>query len=459
MFYAFFYYNINSGVDIVFYNNKLINNETFYKIFCLINTLIVFILYAINKEVVMHYLFISTGLMLLLTNQVKYIVNSFIMFTMSASASISNLGLLLCSLSFLIITIIIYFVVNKPRIKIKQHGIIMFLLAISTFIPIFWYESVDTLHDVYIITYTFYIVFFIIYLLFKSSKQSLLKALIINASYVPILLMLELVLYFFTVPNTNFEGGIFLGWAGGNHASMMILLTFPFVMYRFYTERKLVPIILIICSIVSISLGFSRAGYLFFMLELTIFLLYSIYHYKDKYIIKNTVSLITKHKMISFIIFLIVILISILIILFIPNKKELLFTIFDDNGRLEVYKKGIGLLFENIRNFLFGKGLVSGYILYSGVFLLFHNTFIQALVTGGIIMFIIFFIHFLQKYIFFRNESNVLTHCLLVCFVITDLYGLTDTTYFSSYFTIVFTLILVCLEDNEDEILKLNSPK
>lgn len=443
----------------MFYNNKLINHEMFYKMFCLLNTIVIFILYAINKEIVMHYLFISTGVMLLLTNQVKYIINSLIMFTMSASASISNLGLLLCSLSFFIVTIIVYFVYNRPRIKIKQHGFIIFLLAISTFIPIFWYESVDTLHEVYIITYTFYIVFFVIYILLKSSKQSLLKPLIINASYVPILLMLELVLYFFTVPNTNFEGGIFLGWAGGNHASMMILLTFPFVMYRFYTEKKFFPAILIICSIVALALGFSRAGYLFFILEIFIFLLYSLHHYKNKYIINNTITIIKKHKRISIIISLVIILICSIVLFLIPNKKELFITLFDDNGRVEVYMKGLGLLFENIRNFVFGKGIVSGYILYSGVFLLFHNTFIQALVTGGVIMFIIFLIHFIQKYMFFKNKSNILTHCLLISFIITDLYGLTDTTYFSAYFTIVFTLIVVCLEDDKDEILNLISIK
>ncbi|MFI3252569.1 MAG: hypothetical protein R3Y60_05475 [bacterium] len=442
------------GLDINIIS-KYKDNKMFYNIFCLINTLLIFIFYAIDRQYVMYYIFLGATISLVLTNQIKYILPYMIMFTMSMSASITNLPLTISLLGLFILSVIGYFIYNRPKIKIKKHGLMIILFAISTFIPIFWYKEIENLHEVYIITYSFYFVFFLTYLIFKSSKESLLKPLIIVVSYIPLLLMLELVFYFITVPNTNFQGGIFLGWAGGNHASMMILFSFPFVMYRFYTEKKLIPLFLIICSILSIIFGFSRAGYLFFIIELIIFFIYTLYYYRDKPTLFKIRKAMSRNYLTTITIVSTICVLLLITVLSIPNMKEMLQKVLDDNGRFDVYLKGLEQLTLNFRNFILGRGFVSDYILYDGVFLLYHNTFIQALVTGGIIMFILMIIHFIQKYLFFKHKRNLFMTCLLIGFIITDLYGITDTTYFSAYFTIVFTCISVCFEDNEEEILKL----
>lgn len=430
---------------------KHLDNKIFYDLFCLINTIIIFIMYAVDRQYVIYYTLITASITLLVTNQVRYILPFIFMFTITVSASITNIVFTLFCLLFFIITIVIYFIYNKPKIKIKKHGIVMFFLSISTFIPIFWYEEVPLLHDVYIFTYLFYIIIFILYIFLKSSKEKLLPSFIISVSYIPLLLMLELVFYYITVPNTNFQGGIFLGWAGGNHASMLVLFTFPIVMYRLYIQKnKLIPIILALSSVIAILFGFSRAGYIFFILELVVFTIFSLFHYKEKKIIKNTFSYLKRNYVIVCICITILFIILLFLLCNIENIDSIIYTIFNDNGRIEVYIKGINLFLENTRNFIFGRGFVTQYILYEGVFLLFHNTFIQAITTGGIIMLCLFIIHFFQKYSFFKKRNNLFISILLISFIITDLYGLTDSTYFTSYFTVILTTILVCFENEEE---------
>lgn len=432
------------------YFDKYINNKFFFDMFCLINTILIFIFYAIDRQYVVYYIFVAATLSLFITNQVRYIVPFIFMFTMSISASITNLPLTIFFLGLFLLSVIIYFIYNKPKIKIKSHGIIIILLSISTFIPIFWYESVELLHDIYIVTYFFYFVIFLVYLFLKSSKEKLLPAVVIAISYIPLLLMLELVFYYLTVPNTNFQGGIFLGWAGGNHASMMIMFSFPFVMYRLYKDKnKLISIILLTSSITAILFGFSRAGYIFFLFELIVFIIYSIYHYRNNKVINNTIVLLKNNYKILLISLITLMCLSIVLIMQIENIADIVHKIFNDNGRFDVYFKGINLFTENVRNFILGRGLVSGDILYEGVFLLYHNTFIQAIVTGGVIMLILFLIHYYQKYIFFKNKKGLLITIILFSFIITDLYGLTDSTYFTSYFTVVLISLLVCFEDEQ----------
>lgn len=440
------------------YYDKYINNKLFFDLFCFVNTLFVFIFYAIDRQFVLYYIFIVASLSLVLTNQVRYVIPFIFMFTMTVSASITNLVLTLVFLGIFLLCVIIYFIYNKPIIKMKKHGVIILLLAISTFIPIFWYESVELLHDIYIVTYLFYFVIFLLYLFLKSSKEKLLPAITIAISYIPLLLMLELVFYFLTVPNTNFQGGIFLGWAGGNHASMMILLSFPFVMFRLFTDKfKLISIFLIISSILAIIFGFSRAGYIFFLFELFVLVIYCIYYFKDRLFISNTIKFIRRNYIVFSIILLTFLITTSVVVLNIENIKEIFHNIFNDNGRFDVYLKGINLFIESPRNFILGRGFVSGYILYEGVFLLFHNTIIQAIVTGGVIMLGLFLIHFYQKYSFFKNKKSLFTSILLISFIITELYGLTDSTYFTSYFTVVFVSILVCFEEEEELFIEMDN--
>ena len=76
----------------------------------------------------------------------------------------------------------------------------------------------------------------------------------------------------------------------------------------------------------------------------------------------------------------------------------------------------------------------------------FHSTFFETLVTGGLVGLLFMMIHFVQKYKNLRNCDSLFFLTVGIGFVIVDIYGFLDNSYHMYYFMLPLMVILAAID-------------
>ena len=438
--------------------SSITNLKYFDECFVLIIAIITIFGWEYNSTIGMISLIIISIFILIVFNDLLYVVpiGIFFIFTMKDGFSNNEIPIKLIVIGS-IFAIILLFYAFKNGIKYKKMKSLWGLigLAIMNLIPIFWCNTIENGYEVFYFFFFADLGYLVLYLIFVNGiKKSSLKFVSISMSYLALILSIECAIRVFELKDTVeniFELWYYLGWGLCNEAGIMICVSIPFIFYLIASENEIKIIFLqllkLVISIIGVLLTTSRGSYLacFVIVFLSVIILF--FNSNRKRFIRY------------FILSILIVIIPILVIFsdyFLPLLNEAIDKVFynglDDNGRVEIWTKGINLFKQNNLYTLFGSGICSIIEKHNSavgvqlVPLVFHSTIVQTLVMGGIFGILMLILHFYEKY---RNlcKTNLKFFLFIgVGYLVVDLYGMIDNTYHMYYFMIPLVIILASID-------------
>ena len=87
----------------------------------------------------------------------------------------------------------------------------------------------------------------------------------------------------------------------------------------------------------------------------------------------------------------------------------------------------------------------------------FHSTFFQTLIVGGIFCLAFLLIHLVQKYKMLFSLEKRLAIPLFISFIMVDAYGMIDNTYHMFYYMIPLVTITAFFDSQNKEKIKTNT--
>ena len=442
--------------------NNIINTKFFYDVYLIILSLITILGYLFNPILGMGLLIISSVIMLIITNDMKYIIPNmlFIIFNINNGFKVDEIPIfLIICVIIIIITLLLFTIKNKVN-KYKMKSIVGFIgLAIIELIPIFWNKTINGDNKALYFLYFGNLGYLLIYFFFSNGIRSeSIKYLAKSFSFLLIILFVECTIKVIELKDTVdniFTLWYYLGWGLCNEAAIMILVALPFSFYLITKEKNVVLIIFeifkIILGIIGVILTFSRGGYIFLPIEiglLTILLI--IFNYKRsgfKYFFLGIVTALM----------LFIIIKADDIPSFNDNVINVVFSNgLSDSGRFKLYSDAFNIFNSNGLNMILGSGIVSevrglatAYGFQENAVVIYHSTLFETLVIGGLVGFIFLLIIIKDKYVsLYKSNNKELFWFLLVGYILVDIYGMADNTYHMYYYMIAISIIMACIDSD-----------
>ena len=377
-----------------------------------------------------------------------------------------------------VLVMLIFTIIKGINLKKGKNKLPFLILAILCVLPLIWinpfYEA-DGIHmalkpnDQYLMAFYFiYVLYFIAYIVFlNGSKKSAIQVFIPICTYLPFLFLAQEAKFILTYPNVQEHIStliVNLGWGISNEAGIMMLFVLPFIFYRLVKDTRNYKIIATISLIVVIGATLctlSRGSmviipFMFFVL----FLSYIIYLFKKK---ENKKKLILPISICG------VLIIGLVVFLSINNNFYKLFMqggLFSDAGRFDLYRKAWSYVTQNFLTGALGPGYITE-IAANGRYVVYHSTIFQSLAMFGFVGLGVLIYHFYVKYKTVIKNFSFFGFCILISFIIVDLYGIFDNSYHMYYYMIYLITFLSLFENyvdnkepNEDNyILNINESK
>ena len=271
-----------------------------------------------------------------------------------------------------------------------------------------------------------------------------------NLNALGVLLVLQIATFF--ILSSNFVESFFtkcvsVGWGIENNTSLMLLLTIPFTVYLVVTSKKLMQVLYVILTVLQFSailFTYSRGATAAIVLGLVVMIPVGLILTKDK--LTYSISL------------------GVVILLF-GGFFLVLYTKYHDyyeqfldyalrinidnmNGRTPIYESIIASFKENP---IFGKGMLSPFynIIETGVgeYQWGHSTFLHTLLTMGSFGVLALFYHFFEKYFYLIKKMNKEKFFVLMGFLLSEMYGMIDVSYYFINYMIVLIIALAIIEN------------
>ncbi len=358
----------------------------------------------------------------------------------------------------IVIFSIVYF--KKQYLKNIKSCVGMIILAVSFIIPIFWVELINSSNTIFYVMYFSWLLYLILYLILCINvRKNSFKMLVFSFSWLAMLISYELISSVIKLKLENPDQSIlsfwyYIGWGLCNEAGIMLCFFMPFIIYEIIKSNKLYLFIIAIFKIFillfAILLTTSRGSLLFGGIEFFLFLIILCYLKYDM-------------KQIKICVMFLLLVLSFFILMAITNNKLIddiiqnIFNLkFDDNGRDSIWKSGLKSWTASFRNVVFGSGIVSelrDLVVFDKtqyIYLVYHSTVLEVLVSAGLIGLCGLIIHFYEKYkLLFKKGKDFLL--IFGCgFLVVDLYGLIDNTYGMYYYMIPLCLLMTVFNVNDD---------
>ncbi len=439
-----------------FFKNDIVSSYTISILFAVISLGF----WYLNWVVGVFLILMLGSFLTVITNNVKYLIPTMIFGVMAIGGDVRSEETVV-SLGFagviLVIVIGIHMCRNYKKIDFDGNSIGLLLLAISMAIPILWVDYLVTINRAVVAFYFAGFLYLGIYLLFKTTTKPLRHIIIMTFALLPVLLSGQLLIDVLLTPDwfNNFSNlAPHLGWGNCNEAAILICFSLPFVFYKILTSKKKVFfIIFAIISCGGIFLTFSRAGYLFFGMEVILLLAYLVAYSKIK---RRTIIILSTT-------FFFVLITGVILL---EHFTNMLSTVFEQGlaseGRMNLYSDAFYIWTEDVQNFIFGSGLITK-IDHNGNFIVYHSTLFETLVAGGLVLACSLIYHLYEKYRRLFNFKNTLFICILISFIVVDLYGLIDNTYYMYYYMIPLVMVLAMVDQEvafiNKQVVKVNSKK
>ena len=438
---------------------SILNNKYIEEIYIVIVSLISLLCWNYNSIAGISILVFIATITIILTNDLKYIIPIviFLPFTIgfSFSATIIPIPLIVVTCIFIIV-LIIFTILNGIHISKMKSLIPLFGIGITTLIPIFWFvpknESQVALYFVYFGNILFCVLYFILVNGIKEDGKIIISK---SVSYLILLLTMQLIIRIIDIKGelTIIENIFYCGWGLCNEAGIMICFSFPFSFYLLNKSNNLgifiYRLIIILFGCIGIFFSGSRASYIFGGLIVLLSFITSCFLNKNK------------KTIITVLIFMVIICICIFVLKdkIIENLNIVFSKGLENNGRFKLYVKAWNIITSSLKNIFFGAGSCAliEKLYTSGGFqegqVVFHSTFFQTLIVGGIACFIFLLVHLVQKYRMLLLCERQLAVPLFISFLMVDLYGMIDNTYHMFYYMIPLVTILACFDSSFNDKL------
>lgn len=444
--------------------NRFLNitkSPYFNEIYCLILMFIALFSWRYNTLIGLSIMIVLATIILLLTFDFNLIlpITINLIFMINEGFSSSSIPIYFVILGVLFFVILFIFIIkNLKYFKWKKmtsfYGLLG--LAIMNLIPIF-YSNIAWKNNVLYFLYFADLIYLILYLLFACGLvKANIKLLATSFSYLALLLAFESLYGSLEVLNNNPNMSIFsvvfyLGWGICNEAGIMLCFSIPFIYYLMADADKISKLVLqnikLIIAFLGVILTTSRGSYL---CALALFLILSIVLLK--------VAKLKKTYRIYFTAVL-----SLIIILFFSFYNytfklisDMINIVFSDglasNGRVTLYKEAMQIFMESPLHMVLGAGICYKTVIgdtMAGIQLkpiIYHSTFFETLVMGGIFGIIMLIIHLIAKYKTTFKLPIIFSLTVGIGFILVDIYGLIDNTYHMYYFMVPFVITLAVLD-------------
>lgn len=439
---------------------KLNESKWFEEIYCLVLCLISILCWKFAGTYGLVIILCIAAISLLVFNDFKYMIPCIMSFIFSNNAGFdANVfpTTLVISGALFIVVLIVFVIKNGFHISKAKSCVGMALLSISCTLPILWHNVIPEEQEVLLFMYLAWFLYFLIYLLFASSlKQNAFRMLVPAMGYMAILLSFEcglkvLELHKLEPAKPILDFWYYLGWGLCNEAGILMLVGLPFVFVQLINADNASKVVVnlfkigIIC--VGIVLTGSRGAFLFGSIELVFLALWTLLFSKKKKI----VGLVS----IPLIIISLILVQSIIgIPKLITDIKDVLFANkLDDNGRLEIWTRGTKMWMSSGLNMMFGSGMISEFYMassFSGwkeIYMVYHSTLLETLVSTGLVGFVFLCIHFFEKYKQLLKFNIRILGIVGISYIVVDIYGMIDNTYGMYYYMIPLVMIMASMDN------------
>lgn len=404
-----------------------------------------------------------SSILLLFLNDLKYVIPGLIYFIFTMGKGFANdefpIPIIIVGSVFVLVIVISIFR-NRFHFK-KLKSFYGFLgLAIMNVVPIFWCNTIEVGHEVFYFLFFANIGYLILYMLIANGiqKESI-HLLAVTMSLLGILMAGECAFKVYELKDSVgsiFELVYYLGWGVCNEAGIMTCFSIPFTFYLLGKTPSVKGFLgwgmVLVISLIGLLLTTSRGAYLCGFAEVFILAIVVLFYAKRPKLYQTC--------------FFATCLVAILFaIIFKDNVIQgiemIIDTVFykglDDSGRKEIWDKGYELWNQNFLSRLLGPGICSEIREMTSsngwqkVPLVFHSTFWQTLVMGGIFGLLFLAVHLAQKYWHLFKCDRLLFVTLGIGYFMIDMYGMIDNTYHMYYFMIPLVVIMACVDRGLDE--------
>lgn len=406
-----------------------------------------------------------TIVLLFIFNDFKYVIPAglCVIFSYNGGYESSTFPIeIACYGGVLIFIILLYSILNfkKSNFKRPKSYIGIMLLAISCMIPIFWNKIITQETQLMYFIYFSWVLYIVVYFVFgiNLGKNSL-RVVIFTFSAIAVLLFAEcfLTVYRFHINNPDIPllmSTFSLGWGICNEAGILFCFCMPFVFYQLVKTKN--SIISAICTIsvamcmAGIVLTTSRGAMLFGGCE---------------FIALCVLMVIFSKKKITNIVFMLLMvalgLAFIQIYFGIPEFiNDLIYSFkavkLSDDERWTHYSDAISSWNTDWLTRIFGSGIVSkietrwSLGIYDSVFIVYHSTFFETLVMGGIVGILALAFHFFEKYKQLWKSEKAFFLVMIFGYLFVDLYGMIDNTYGMYYYMVPLVILMASLDNDKN---------
>ena len=435
---------------------SLLNNKYIEEIYVVIILLISILGWNYNSILGISALVFVSTLAIVLTNDLKYIIPIIIYlpFTIGFAFDATIIPIpLIIVVSIFIIVLAIFTIYNGICLSKMKSLIPLLGMGITTLIPIFWFTPKDESQVALYFVYFGNILFFVLYFLLVNGIKDDSKIIMSKTfMYLIILLALQLIIQITKLNGklTIMEDIFYCGWGLCNEAGIMLCFSLPFAFFLLNKSNNILlffyRLIFIVIGSIGILLSYSRASYIFGSLIV-------IFSFISSCIINRNKRTIIATGIIFFI--------TLIVILVFKDKLIKTFDIvFADglksNGRIELFTQAWDIFTSSLRNIFFGAGsctVIKELFTAGGVQegqVVFHSTFFQTLIVGGIFCLAFLLVHLVQKYKMLLSLEKKLAIPLFISFIMVDAYGMMDNTYHMFYYMIPLVTMLACFDSAKE---------
>ena len=405
-------------------------------------------------------------ILLFIFNDFKYIIPASlcIIFSYNGGFEPGEFPMEIALYAGLFIFIIVLYTISNFKIKSFKKGksfIGILALSIICFVPIFWNEAIVEDRDkmLYAIYLTWFLYLFVFFVFIINLKGKNTRMMIFTISLLSLLISLECITKVFQLHLENPDKSILsisynVGWGICNEAGIMLCFSMPFTFYLLLKSKNTVfslfNMMLICISLFGIVLTTSRATLFFGLIEAGLLAMLLIIFSKNRllylasfvFVISLALAVIgMKYNVIDFVISI---------------KDKIFADGLGDTGRICLYEKAMALWTKNFVNMTFGSGIISEIEgqWYNGtsqvVYLVYHSTFFETIVMGGIVGLLALIFHLFEKYKQLYKKDLAFALAMAIGYFLVDIYGLIDNTYGMYYYMVPLVIVMASLDVDKD---------
>lgn len=403
------------------------------------------------------------AIMILVLNDMKYVIPNLIYFIFSMSKGFANdtipIPIIVVASVFVFVMLISIFRNGFHFKKLKSfYGLLG--LALMNVIPIFWCTTIKPGNEVFYFLFFANIGYLVLYMIMANGiKKNSIHLLAVTMSYLGIILAFECAFKVYELKDTVdniLKLWYYLGWGLCNEAGIMICMSMPFTFYligssttikSFFGQSLKLSIL-----IIGLLLTTSRGAYICGFVELVVLSIALFFCAKKQRLYQNCFTVI----MLSLIVLAIIFKNPI-----IEYAHDVITNVFqqglDDNGRKEIWDKAFSLWKKDELSMMFGPGICSEIrpLITAGGWqegpLVFHSTFWQTLAMGGLFGIACLIFHLIQKFYHLYKCDKMFFITIGIGFLMVDLYGMIDNTYHMYYFMIPLMVILAVIDQGKEQ--------